>query len=84
MKGGKIHGRYPDDLSPTTGILNNGRGLILPTTSWDSVWHGIIQWLGLTESTDINYCLPNAVNTKSPVAGAGDFSLLTGDDLFHT
>ena len=34
VKGGKILGKYPDDLLDT---LNIGRSRIIPTTSWDSV-----------------------------------------------
>lgn len=82
VKGGKIHGKYPSNLQPSS-LLNNGRGLLLPTTSWDSVWHGIFQWLGLDQAVDLDYCLPNAANTANAVVDAGDFPLMTADDLFH-
>jgi hypothetical protein len=84
VKGGRIYGKYPDNLSPTSSLLNARRGLILPTTSWDSVWHSILQWLGVSHPSDMDYCLPNAANTESPVVGAGHFPLLTETDLFRT
>ena len=37
VKGGKILGKYPDDLSDA-GPLSTGRGRIIPTAPWEAVW----------------------------------------------
>eukprot|EP00536_Pseudo-nitzschia_multiseries_P015007 jgi/Psemu1/246522/estExt_Genewise1.C_8030013 len=84
VKGGRVVGKYPDDLTKD-GPLNagsNSRVRFIPTTSWDSVWHGIVQWFGVEDEVDLDYCLPNRNNTISPVVGAGQFPLLKKEDLF--
>ena len=73
VKGGKIHGTFPDDLSDVSP-LGVGRGRQIPTTSWDHIWNGVFQWFGLTENEDLDYALPNrnAFN-----------DLFTRNDLFN-
>jgi hypothetical protein len=36
--------------------------LLLPCSSWDSLWNGVAQWFGVTEEDDLNYVLPNRDN----------------------
>jgi uncharacterized protein (DUF1501 family) len=81
IKGGQILGEYPSDLT-LAGPLVDGRGRIIPTTSWDAVWNGVLEWLGISDQTDLDYCLPNAANTVNAVEGMGSFPLFTRDDLF--
>ena len=84
VKGGQVHGEYPNDLTPT-GLLVDGRGRFIPTTSWDSIWNGILEWTGVTEHTELDYCLPNRFNTVDPVVGtARSFPLLRGDSIFES
>ena len=83
VKGGKILGQYPTDLTQQ-GLLSDGRGRIMPTTSWDAVWNGILEWLGVEAEDDLDYCLPNRKNTINAVEGAGDFPLFGRDDLFDS
>ena len=45
VKGGQILGSYPSDLSQTSNIRVN-RALI-PTMSWEGMWHGLAQWFGV-------------------------------------
>jgi len=78
VAGGKIHGKYPDDITPI-GPLNIGRGRMLPTTSWDAIWNGVAEWMGLEADAELDYCLPNRI--KSTVA-EGFTDLMTKDDLF--
>lgn len=60
VDGGKILGEYPDDLSYESGsLIINRRGVVLPTTPWDSVWHGVAQWFGVTDENDLAQVLPN-------------------------
>jgi hypothetical protein len=58
MKGGNILGEYPSDITASSP-LNIGRGCIIPTTSWDSVWNGVVEWMGVHSEADLDYCLPN-------------------------
>ena len=37
VKGGALHGRYPDDLT-SEGALNVGRGRLIPTTPFEGIW----------------------------------------------
>tara|TARA_R110002050_G_scaffold201864_3_gene337034 strand:+ start:69 stop:1694 length:1626 start_codon:yes stop_codon:yes gene_type:complete len=60
VNGGKVFGQYPTDLtdeSPTSV----GRGRMIPTTAWESVWHGITNWLAENDLSDseLDYILPN-------------------------
>ena len=57
MKGGRILGEYPSDLTEKSR-LNLGRGRIQPTTSWEALWNGIAQWFGVTDENDLDAALP--------------------------
>jgi uncharacterized protein (DUF1501 family) len=84
VEGGRILGEYPSDLTPT-GHLVDDRGRFLPTTSWDSIWNGILEWTGVTDQADLDYCLPNRYQTTDPVVGSGNnFPLLTADSIFRS
>ena len=58
VRGGKILGRYPQPLKPTHPNWI-GRGRFIPTTSWDAVWNGIGQWMGLHDEDELNEAIPN-------------------------
>jgi len=77
VKGGEILGEYPYDITKP-GPLNVGRGRIMPTTPWEAVWSGVVEWLGV-DPADIDTCLPNAVNTVDET-----FQLFSKADLFHS
>lgn len=76
VKGGKILGEYPSDIT-LDGPLNVGRGRIILTTSWGAIWTGVVEWMGV-DAADLPYCLPNADNTVD-----APFRLFTRGDLFH-
>ena len=76
VKGGKILGQYPYDITKD-GPLNIGRGRMIPTTPWDAIWKGVIQWMGV-EDADLDVCLPNANSTVD-----APFRLFDRDDLFN-
>jgi uncharacterized protein (DUF1501 family) len=59
VKGGKVHGKYPDDLTDD-GKLNIGRGRLIPTTPWEGVWNGLAEWFGVN-AANRNSILPNKV-----------------------
>lgn len=58
VKGGNILGQYPTDFS-STGPLNIGRGRLIPTISFESMWNGVIQWFGVNDEEDLSVILPN-------------------------
>ena len=78
VRGGRMVGEYPSDLTETSPLnIGLGRGRLIPTTSWDAVWHGVVQWMGVTSPEDMNICLPNLNNTVNKV-----FPPFTQGDLF--
>ena len=83
VQGGRILGEYPSDLTPS-GQLVDDLGRFIPTTSWDSIWNGILEWTGVTDQADLDYCLPNRLNTINPVKNARDFPLLTASSMFKS
>ena len=61
VSGSQILGSYPQKLNDAESDVNIGRGRILPTTSWEGVWLGLAQWMGVP-SSDIPRVLPNLEN----------------------
>lgn len=80
VDGRRIHGNYPDDISATSA-LNLGRGRLLPTTSWDCIWNGVSEWLGVEEDKDLDYILPNRL-ASSGSYGSMFSPLFSRDDMF--
>lgn len=76
VAGKKILGRYPDDITPD-GPLNIGRGSIIPTTSWDAMWNGVAEWMGVNPN-QLNHVLPNRNEVVEP-----GFKLFTKSDLYE-
>ena len=69
MAGGKVLGHFPTEGEigggdDAHGELNIGRGRLIPTTSWEAVWHGVAQWVGVAPSR-IASVLPHASNFAS-------------------
>ncbi len=56
--GGRIFGEYPDDLS-SKSPLHIGRGRLLPTKPWESMWSSVSEWLGVRGEESLNNVLPN-------------------------
>jgi len=74
VRGGRILGKYPSKLTGEDDwILERGR--VIPTTSWDSVFNGIVGWMGGSDISNeqLDYVLPNR--------GRFD-NLFTTEDLF--
>ncbi|GBG30981.1 Hypothetical Protein FCC1311_072022 [Hondaea fermentalgiana] len=70
LKSGKILGEYPYDL--TAKPINQGRGRMMPTTGWDSVWNAVAQWMGVTGNANLNKVLPNRENFGDSLFEAKD------------
>ena len=49
VRGGQVLGKFPDRLDPIVSDENDGRGRIIPTTPWESVWNGIADWFGVDQ-----------------------------------
>ena len=59
VRGGKIFGHYPTNLAEDgADSLNVGRGRLIPTTPWETLWGAVAGWMGLSDST-ISQVLPN-------------------------
>jgi uncharacterized protein (DUF1501 family) len=83
VKGGKMLGKYPADLT-ASGPLNLGRGRLIPQTSWDCLWNGVSQWMGVITEPDLDRVLPNR-HAAEGTAGddSDDFTqLFSESDLF--
>jgi uncharacterized protein (DUF1501 family) len=62
VNGSRIHGEYPADITDD-GPLSVGRGRLIPTLSWESILNPIAQWMGVQTEAELNYCLPNRIQT---------------------
>jgi hypothetical protein len=49
--------------SPTTDQTVSDGGRLLPTLSWESILNPIAQWIRLETENELNYCLPNRIET---------------------
>ena len=74
VRGGQVFGEYPSDLGPEAP-LNVGRGRFIPTRSWEAVWKGLAQWMGV-EDGRLPEVLPN-------IGNFADNQLFSKDDLFE-
>ena len=73
VRGGRIHGDYPSDLTDG-GPLNIGRGRLIPTTPWEGVWNGVSEWFGVTPA-NLPAVLPNKANFAT--------NIFTKTDMFE-
>merc|ERR1712046_26898 len=64
VRGGVIHGQYPSDITKH-GPLMLSRGRIIPTTPWESLWHGVAEWMDVHPSM-MAEVVPNMVNFAAP------------------
>ena len=63
IRGGQILGEYPNDMTKN-GKDMTSRGRALPTTSWESVWNAVGQFMGVDDS-EMDYVLPLRSNFDS-------------------
>ena len=60
--GKKVHGEYIDDFSLDSKYNVGGHaGRLLPTTSWEAVWHAVAQWFDV-DASKMEEILPNLPN----------------------
>lgn len=60
ISGGQILGRYPSTFDPDIegGIIFQP-GIVIPTTPYDAMWNGVVEWFGITDNDDMDEILPN-------------------------
>jgi hypothetical protein len=73
VKGGKIIGEYPDDLS-SSNPLDTGRGRFIPTMPFDSPWNAVSQWLGIDDESSLNRVLPNRMSFNGMLSKGNVFN----------
>jgi len=77
LDGGKIMGEYPSDLRSYPAHADAPHvfapGIVIPTTSWESVWSAVGGWLGV-EDADMDKVLPNRAAFPN-IWSAGDMYL---------
>ena len=64
IKGGQILGDFPTTLAQAAPLSIShqvGRGRLVPTTPWESIWHAISQWMDV-DATKMKELLPNMQN----------------------
>jgi len=77
VKGGRILGTYPEELTDASDLWVR-RGRLIPTLPWDAVWSGIANWMGVKGDVDLDFIVPNRRSfDKCSV-------LFTDEDLFDT
>jgi cullin-associated NEDD8-dissociated protein 1 len=61
IKGKRIFGQFPSSLNMDSDLIINKRGSVLPTTSWEGMWEGVLQWFGV-EDKHMPTVMPNLAN----------------------
>ena len=74
LDGGKILGKYPDDLSLDADRVIPPRGLVIPDTPWDAVWNGVGEWFG-ADQDQLDTILPRRNNFDN---------LFSASDMFES
>ncbi|KAL7569362.1 hypothetical protein ACA910_010449 [Epithemia clementina (nom. ined.)] len=78
VAGGGIKGKrglcqYPSDIT-STSPLNVGRGRMLPTCAWESVWNPVVEWMldGQVSNAERNAILVNAAKSGTTMYKMAD------------
>lgn len=75
MKGGKVFGKYPEDLTSDGPQIVSHVNIVIPTHPWEALWNGIAEWFGITKENDLKSILPN----RQPFENL----MLTKNELFN-
>lgn len=68
-------GSFPSNLTNEGPDIFDG--MVIPSTPWESLWNGIAEWFGITNSNDLTTVLPNRNSFQSE-------DLWSVSDLFTT
>jgi uncharacterized protein (DUF1501 family)/uncharacterized protein (DUF1800 family) len=95
INGGRVLGKYPDDITEKSRLnaSRNVRVRFIPTTGWDAIWNGIVEWFGdgfggedVVTDEDLDYVIPNRAASIRPVlneGGPAEFQLYKKTDLYN-
>jgi len=73
VRGGRILGEYPPDLTDNSPV-NVGRGRLIPKYPYETIFGPVAQWMGVSGASDLSVVLPNRDNFPSSVLyDQGDF-----------
>jgi hypothetical protein len=75
MKGGKVFGKYPEDLTSDGPQIVSHVNIVIPTHPWEALWNGIAEWFGIMKENDLKSILPN----RQPFENL----MLTKNELFN-
>jgi uncharacterized protein (DUF1501 family) len=65
VRGGQVLGQFPSSFAQgDANPLDIGRGRLLPTSPWESVWNAVASWVDVP-AANISFVLPNARNFPS-------------------
>lgn len=64
-------GKYPETLN-WDDEYSWRWGRMMPSTSWDQIWNGIAEWLGIDDEENLTGAVPNR----------GSFDVFTKADMF--
>ena len=76
VKGRQMLGKFPTRLTEFVSEVNIGRGRLLPTTPWESVFKAVSEWWGIEDPHELAKVLPHAANF-------GSGTLFSRADLFE-
>lgn len=74
VQGGQVKGKYPSSFEESAEE-NIGRGRLIPTTPFDSIFHGVADWTGVETDDEFSWVLPNRNNFEN---------LCLASDLFES
>jgi len=58
VRGGKFHGKFPDTLKGDGAENLGGRGRLIPTLGWESMWEGVLEWFDVP-AAQMDNVMPN-------------------------
>ena len=76
VRGGKVHGAFPELRVDGPNSISS-TGPMLPTSSWESIWKPLAQWMGVDDA-QLNTVMPNLP------AFMGSPLMLTRADVFES
>jgi len=64
VRGRQILGSYPDLSSSSRLKIDDGRGRMIPSRPYESMWNGVAQWMGVGDESRLDYMLPQRKNFR--------------------
>lgn len=58
VRGARFHGQFPQSLALDSEHNINNRGSLVPTSGWERMWNGLLQWMDVPANA-MGQVLPN-------------------------